>query len=384
MSVLEGRDAFLRTIEQLTAEREAARPIIQNLPATLSEVWEREIPSSWRTAGFVQELTAAAAANLESNPRESLALSQLALAIVTSIPAETYAAPIQAQLQGAVWKEIGTAHRYLSEYDAALRAFDVAQRALQSESALAHDDAIVDFARAIVLTDLGRHDEALELLTQTEPVFRGFEDQRRLVQVRVLSGIILQRQGQLQKARATYEQALEETQLEDLHTRAVLYNNLGQVCADLGDTAQAVLVLHNALRLFGELKMPVEVTRTEWTLARVLLLTGDFSKAVPILRRARDMFLATRMPEEAGLAGLDLVDALLATSQADEARSVIERVLAEFREANLNARAVTALAYLRDVLPTTRQPQRVVHHVRGYLEQLRSEPARLFLPLSEE
>jgi hypothetical protein len=62
---------------------------------------------------------------------------------------------------------------------------------------------------------------------------------------------------------------------------------------------------------------------------------------------------------------------------------VTESVLSEFRGAGLNARAITALAYLRDILPAVDQPGRALRYVRSYLEQLRSEPSRAFLPLSE-
>ena len=240
MDAREGRESFLRTVAQVTAERAAARPVINSLRASGADVWDSEIPPSWRNAGFVQELTAAASAVLESDPRDSLALAQLALAIATSIPARRYTPTVQAQLEGTAWKEIGTAHRYLSEYDAALRAYDAAHRSFAAAHALAHDNAIVDFARAIVLTDLGRHDEALELLRSVEPVFRGFEDNRRLVQVSVLIGMVEYRQGRFSGAKTTFEKALAEVPFEDLHTRAMLYLNLGQTLAALSETSDAV------------------------------------------------------------------------------------------------------------------------------------------------
>jgi tetratricopeptide (TPR) repeat protein len=383
MNVSESRDSFLRTVAQITAERVAAQPVVETLRDG-SNVWDRDIPSSWRTAGFVQELTSKASAILESNPRESLSLAQLALAVATSIPAGTYATPVQAQLEGSAWKEIGTAHRYLSEYDAALRAYDAAHRAFATANALAHDDAVVDFARAIVFVDLGKHDEALGLLAKVGPLFESFDDHRHLVQSKVLAASIRYQQGQLQAARDLYEQALSEIEFSDPHTRAITYNNLGQVCSDLGDTNTAVQMLHKAREILSDMGMTGEVTRAEWALANVVMKAGDFGKALLMLEKVRDTFLSLSMPEEAGLAGLDLADALIANSRSNEARQVVEVVIGEFTRANLNRRAITALAYLRDVLPTTSRPQRTVQHVRKYLEQLRSEPARLFLPLPEE
>jgi tetratricopeptide (TPR) repeat protein len=383
MNVLERRESFLRTIGQLTAERAAARPVVESLRASASEVWEKDIPSSWRTAGFVQELTAEASEILESDPRESLRLAQLALAIATSIPAKTYDAPIQAQIEGAAWKEIGTAHRYLSEYDAALRAYDAAHRALATANTLAHDAAVVDFARAIVFADLDRYSEALELLSEVEPIFRGFEDKRRLVQLKTLTGIVYMKTLRLEEARSTFQQALADVPAEDLHTRATILSNLGIVSTDLGDLNNAVLTLHNGLQLYSAMGMTAEVSRCEWSMARVLLQTGEFQKALPMLRLARGFFLEKGMPEEAGLAGLDLADASIATGAVDEARELVSQILKEFTAAKLNDRALTALAYLRDVLPTTPKPIIAVRHVRQYLDRLQREPALLFLPLPD-
>ena len=383
MDAREGRESFLRTVAQVTAERAAARPVINSLRTSGADVWDSEIPPSWRNAGFVQELTAAASAVLESDPRDSLALAQLALAIATSIPARRYTPTVQAQLEGTAWKEIGTAHRYLSEYDAALRAYDAAHRSFAAAHALAHDDAIVDFARAIVLTDLGRHDEALELLRSVEPVFRGFEDQQRLVKVAMLTGIAQYGRGQFKDAKTTFEKALEDVSLDDLHTRAMLYENLGVACMELSENNDAVLMLHNARQLLNDLGLTAELNRCDWNIARVLLQTAEFGKAATMLQRVRTFFLEKGMQEEAGLAGLDLADASIAIGATDDARVLVFRVLDEFARARLNDRALTALAYLRDALPTTPQPSHVVRHVRHYLDRLRSEPTLLFLPLPD-
>jgi len=106
-------------MEQIAEERAAATPIVQSVLGRGEEVWEEEIPTSWRTAGFVQELTAAAAGILENDPPRSLSLAQLALAVASTIPPETYPSPVQAHIEGRAWREIGTAHRYLDAYDAA-------------------------------------------------------------------------------------------------------------------------------------------------------------------------------------------------------------------------------------------------------------------------
>jgi tetratricopeptide (TPR) repeat protein len=378
------RLALSHTVEKITAERGAAYPAVERLrSADLDRLWDEELPASWRTAGFVQELTAAAADMLEKDARRSLELAQLAEAIITSIPSHAYPPTVFAQLEGNAWKEIGTAHRYLSEFDAALRAYDAAQRAFERSGTLGHDVAIVELARAVVLSELRKHDEALALIEESAPVFGSFGDQRRLTQAALLKGMIHQRRGNLQAARMTYEEVLAARPDEDLHTVAATYHNLGRVCADLGDSAAAVTALRRARDLFSGLEMSTEVTRNDWALAKILLATGSFIKALPMHRRVRADFLSRQMPAEAGLAALDLAEALMAMDHADEARVIAGQALDEFRAAKLNERAITALAYLRDLLPETSTPTRAIRYVRSYLAELQEEPARAFLPLEK-
>ena len=68
----------------------------------------------------------------------------------------------------------------------------------------------------------------------------------------------------------------------------------------------------------------------------------------------------------------------------NEARQIVEASLAAFIAAKLNHNAITALAYLRDILPTTSSPRKAVDHVKEYLRRLSFEPARVFLPPTEE
>jgi tetratricopeptide (TPR) repeat protein len=384
-AVIEGRDEFLRTIAQLAAERAEAKAIVANLRETGLDVWDLDIPSEWRTAGFVEELTAVAWQILESDPRHSLASAQLALAIATSIPTGTYPSPIQARIEGMAWKEIGTAHRYLGEFDAALHAYDAAQRSLGSANALQHESAVVELARAIVLNELDRRDEALKLLAEIEPILREFGDQRHVVHVRQMTANIYYSQSRFADAARELQNAIPEVPFDDFYTSAALHTSLGLTYGKLGRVEEGLTLIRKGRTMLSELGMTGEVARADWDVGTTLLEHGDAAKAIDILSDARNTFLTLSMTDEAGLSGLDLADALVTVGRFDEARQVIEDVLREFTAKNLNNRAIRALAYLREILSsTTSQPRDAVDHVRKYLKRLHSRPSLLFLPLSEE
>ncbi len=377
--------ASLRNIaDRLADERVKARPVIEALRMTMDAVWDRALPEEWRTLGFVQELTTTAAALLEQDPRYSRALAQFALAVAMSVPRTSYPAVLIAQSEGRAWKELGTAHRYLSEHDAALRAYEAARRSFAEFGALAHDEASLDFAIAIVHSETGRHEEALALLAHATAIFASFRDEERFIKGTLLKAMILHRRGELVPARIIYEDALTAArQRDDLHTLAGIYNNLGQVCIELNEMNAAASALSQARDLFSALNMPAELARTKGALAHVLFHNAAYEPAIQLLQDARDDFMRLGMVEEAGVAALDIVDALVATNERAAAQQLTEIVLAEFRAAQLNERALIALAYLRDFLREHPAPAGAIRHVRSYLQELRTNPARVFLPLPE-
>lgn len=382
-SRLATREALFDVMEQIAEERIAARPIVQELLSRGDEVWDEEIPESWRTAGFVQELTAAGAAILETDPSRCFNFTQLALAVASSIPRETYPSPVQEFVEGRAWKEIGLTHRYQSSYESALRAYDAAHRAFAQESALVHEQARAQFGRATVFIFAERYDDAIELLTRVSEVFSGFGDERFLIYCEIAKAAVCYYRGDFQNAATRHRELiprLEEVAPEDLHAIGVLYANLGHCLATLGNVAEALPALQRAREIFGTLDMPSEVDGADYGLARVLLSTGEFEKALPLLQRLREAYLKRQMPENAGSVALHIVDALVATGRREEALQLTEQVLNEFVRANLNHDAITALGYLRDLLPVSTQPRMVVSQVRSYVERLRRGRAHLFLP----
>jgi tetratricopeptide (TPR) repeat protein len=374
---------FPRVAKKLAEERTAAAPVVRQLRTALDAYWDRQIPRAWRTVGFVQELTAAARDTLKHDPKATLALAQFAVVIAGSLPAEAYPQAILTQAEAAAWKEIANAHRYRSEYAAALRALDVVDGRLARVHGLGHDRATLRLTRALVLTDQGQGDEALALLRECVTDFTEYDDGQRIAQCLHLRGMIEQRAGRFHEAITTYESALEYLEdVDDRYVRASLQNNMGHVYAELQQPDEALACLREALALFDDLHATGEVARTAWGLGRVLLANERYTEAKSAFVGARRSLLRLMLPEEAGLAGLDLADAFLATGAVAAAVRQVEEVIDEFRAANLNGRALMALQYLSDLLPTPRA-RAAVRHVRTYIDELRRSPNLLFLELPE-
>jgi tetratricopeptide (TPR) repeat protein len=376
-----GPGPILRVARQLERERAAAKPAVDELRRSIQDRWDGDVPAAWRTIGFVQELTAAASDLTEREPMTSAALAQFAIVVITGIPDDAYPPPVRLEADATAWKELASAHRYVSKYDAAIRALDAADRCLDQAPALGYDRAVLRFARALVFSEMRRFAEASAFLSESLRMFEDFHDRRRVGQCLLLQGVLEQRRGLLVEACMSYDEAIAIIRdTDDLFSLACVYNNLAQARIDLGHTDAAMTALHAAFAIFSDLAIPAEIARVRWVMGRVLLGSGQFRQAHDVLAEARMTFIALRMPEDAGLMGLELAEACVALGQDDRARMIIEEVAGEFVRAGLNDRALTALAYLREVLPSGRGRE-AVRHVRTYIEKLRHEPLRVFAPL---
>ena len=368
---------------QLRRERQEAQTVVQRLSETLATIPDEKVPDAWRTVGFVQELSTAAAAMQEKKPSTAVALAHLAIAVAAMIREDQYPPVVIAEAEAAAWRELANGHRYMSRYDAALKALDAADRVLEPQPALGFDRAMTDFARAVVLSDLHRFDEADAFLAASEGTFAEYHDRKRQGDCLLLRGINEHRRGNLAMARSAYQAAIVTLRKAgDAASLAAAYNNLAHAESDLGHYQPAAEALQKALAIFGELGATGEVARAKWVLGRILIGSERYLQARDVLLEARRMLIALKMPEEAGLAGLELAEVFITLRDPFRAVAIVEEIVGEFRHAGLNERASTAVAYLRDLIETTRGRD-AVRHVRAYVARLKQQPTLAFAPLPD-
>lgn len=374
-----------RLAQRVEQERVAAKPVVARLKASIrtDELWDRQVPERWCTVGVVQELSAAAGDTLAVDPVTAEALARYALVVVHSIAVAEYPRTLLQSVEAEAWKELASAHRLQSKYDAALRALDAADRCVSDAPALGYDRAVLQFARSLVLNDQHQFAGANALLREAREVFASYKDRRRAGQCLLLEGMIEQRQGHFIKASIAYQDAivlLRET--HDIESLASAYSNLAQTHLELGELDAAVSALHDAYVIFKDLGLLTEVARVRHVLGRVSLRSEKYHVARDVFAEVRLVYLGLHMPEEAGIAGLDLAETWLALGDRDRARRLVEEVVREFSDANLGERMLAAFTYLRDVIQTP-GARAAVQHVRRYVDELHQNPLQLFVPLPE-
>ncbi|HJQ38044.1 MAG TPA: tetratricopeptide repeat protein [Thermoanaerobaculia bacterium] len=366
---------FARKLEQ---ERALADAIVQTIEIDLERHLDIPMPPAWLTLGMVDRLCDAARTELMRSPRKSRSLAQLAVAIAEGL-SDSYPRIMRAQFAAHAWKTLSNAYRIASRYEASVAALDEADRRIADEPVLAYDRAVLALARGVVLSEMGRWDDALHLLDAAQETFAEYQDARQVAQCDLAVGMTLHSLGRIAEARQAYMRVIKPARAAgDLHTAAAAYNNLGRAASDAGNLSAAVDALQQARAIFRELDMPAEIARTSWSIGVAELTASHFESAIPILRAVRQELLKLGMPEEAGLAGVDLIEALLATDHRSAARELAVVIADEFRAADLNERALQALSYLREMADAATPA--VAHHVGSYLRRLKEQPALLFAP----
>jgi tetratricopeptide (TPR) repeat protein len=327
------------------------------------------------TSGALDTL-AKVAAELERDPQESLAATALATTIAEALSSESYPEVVVAQHRGQAWKDRARAFCYVARYDEAIAALDRADASLEGHGTLAHDRAINDFIRSIVLSHLRRFDEAQAVLESCRAVFNDHGDVHLYRKCTVAAGNLLVRRGDYRAAREVLRELLQDG---DAEATARARFALGWCAIHLGLPGEALEHFTDAARRQQGLASQLEVVRATYGAGCALLRLGRLDDAIDQLAFARAHFLEHAFVEEAGLSGLEIVEARMLRDEFDAARTLAATIVREFTEGALNRRAVAALAYLNDAIAASNATPEIVRSVHAYITELQVDPTREFV-----
>ncbi len=328
--------------------------------------------------GAIERLGREVEARLDREPREALAIAELATAIADALPADAYPPIVVAQVRAHAWKDRAQALRYLARNEEALEFVARADSVLDAFGTLAHDLAIVRFVRAMVLQELNRFEESLRLLTECRVVFHGHADARRLLLCGIAEGMLLHRLKRFREARETYLGLLEVARELHQESVAIIHNNIGYACIELGDFGAAERHLCDAIEILRALDQPLRVAMAELARGRVLVRTGNVERGIAHLRRTQGELKMHGLVEVAGISGLDVVEKYLTLDRAPEAESLARDIIRDFNAAGLNMRAISALGFLQEAIAARTASVATVDRVRDYIRSLRTRPEREF------
>lgn len=371
---------FTATARRLQQEREASVDIVDRLLAeTPREEWHTLATRKEMLNNGVLERLGQLAESMEGEPQHALAIAELETRIADAIPDDAYPRVMLAQMRANAWKDRGQALCYLSRPDESLAALEEAVKRLSPFVVLAHDLAIANFVRAIVLQHLRRFAESQALLAECREVFRQHGDWRRYGKCTLVEGNLLVRRGDYSGARDVLRPFVRGAAPD---ARAIARIALGWCEIHVGDPQDALDHFEAAMMYYRQLGWQLETIRASYGAGSALLRLGRIEDAVTELASARAQFLARNFVEEAGLSGLELVECHLLRGEDDEARELASTIVREFAAASLNRRAVAAIASLNDAIAASSATPEIARSVQLYVSSLRFDPEREYVTIN--
>ena len=200
----------------------------------------------------------------ERHPADALARAERAEAIADALSRDRYSDAEIARARGTARMYRALPLRYLSRYKDALAILDEAVEILEPFETLVFDRALTRFSRAITLQESGDFDEAGRVLAECKPVFEAHGDPRTRLLLAISEVALLYRTGRLEAAREGWLALLPVArEVGDPHALASTHNNLAYTLIDLGELAEAVEHLDEAVRLNERIDFPLMVLRSE-------------------------------------------------------------------------------------------------------------------------
>jgi hypothetical protein len=377
-----GTIANLRAFaDRMAFEDAAADSILPELLAGPREDWMPRLMAhpEWRTAGVVRRLVGAADRAINTMPPDAVALTALAVEIADHLTSKSR--DVAAHLRGAAWRE----HAYALFYSgAAARALTAVERAEQEfgQCCVAeYDMARVATIKALTLRLLERFNEATAAVAAGAVSFVRFDDLPRLASARLAEVHLLfsKREFALADAiLADLDARLAKSPHAETHARVLA--NRGYCGWQSGDLNAALRFFELSSLMFQALDVETESVRVRWNAALMLAENGLLNDAVTRLQALTRDMERLGMTSEAALNALQLAELLLSEGRYDDIERLCRGAMEAFERAGLayTARALTALAYLREAAQQRVANQALVRRVREYIRKLPAQPALLF------
>lgn len=369
--------------DRMTDEDSRAELILQELLAGSREEWMprlREHPE-WRTAGVVRKLIAATDRALDTMPLDAVSITSLATEIADRLEPGAHPSDTVARLRGAAWRERAYSLFYTGQYPAAESAIFASERHLSSCVIAEYDLARLGIVRALVLRGFEKVVEASAIASSSTRTFVDFADTPRLNSARLTEVHLFFSRGNWSGAETILQQLEMQVRTSDdakMHARVLA--NLAYCYRRLGRAELAIRYYDMATTLLEDLGIATEATRTRWNAAAMVVEAGRFSEGSQRLQHVRDEFDRLGMVSASALAALDIADVLLAEGRFEEVEKICMGAMTSFESAGLayTARALTAIAFIREAAIHRKADRALVRDVRDYLERLPTEPHLLF------
>lgn len=359
---------------------------VRELLAGTRDSWRGRLDAhpEYRTGGLVRKLIASSDHALDTMPVDALEITTLAATIADDLDLTSCSPGQLSQLRGSARRQRAYALFYTGNFADALIETDRADAHFASCAVDAYERARSGIVRAIVLRALERWTEGLEAARESVRVFAEFADLDRGASARLAEAhLLFSRRDFEQAVTLLHEQEALLQGSDHVETHARILMNLGYGYWQLGKIADSLNYYDAASEILVGIGIETEALRVRWGVATMLADGGYREEALGRLREIASEFERRGMASEAALAGLGIAELLIANQKFAEVDAICQRAMRSFEQAGMSysARALTALAYMRETARNRSATPEIVRHVRDYIRRLPADEHLLFAPL---
>lgn len=371
--------------DRMTFEDAAADAILPQLLAGSREEWmpRLRVHPEWRTAGVVRRLVARMATVVMTMPPDALELTALSTEIADHLEVTPLGGDTAARLRGWAWRDRAYALFYVGRFSDALIAAERAETHLRRCVVDEYELGRVAIVKALCFRAKEDLSAAMEAAQFSAATFAQFEDLSRLASAKLTQAQLLFSRGDFETA-ADILQRLE-CQMRgstDANTHARVLGNLGYCYWKLGRVDDALRHHDASARIHAELGTLTESVRVQWNIAVILAGSGRIDEALSRYECVKQSFEDLSMTSEAALVRLDMAELLIVRHEFSAAEEICRAAMKSFESAGMSytARALTALAYIREAAQSRTATPHLVKHVREYIRRLPQNAELLFAP----
>jgi tetratricopeptide (TPR) repeat protein len=368
----------------MRAEDEAAVPFVAELIAGPREEWMPRLlaDAKYRTAGVVRKLMEASDKAVDVMPPDALEITALSTEIADKLDPSAYSSDTVMKLRGNAWRDRGYCFYQCSQFRESLDAIKRASALLKDTFVAEYDLARLGILHALVERALDNLGDATMAARESFKTFSDFGETNRLASAAMAESQVLWKSGKTGHALRGLLDVVARFSPTDDDTHARLFANIAWFYHELDNSE---LALHYyELAKFSSQADGDEVTqlRIDWNIAVLIGRSGNVSEGerrlMPIIKKFEQIGLLS----EAAQAGLDLAEFCLAGNRHEEVEALCLKASQFYSEVGLplTQRALTALAFLREVTLARQLTTTKLRHVRSYLSRLGAQPDLLFVP----
>lgn len=335
-----------------------------------------------QTLGVAEQLLERSRDHWHGDPLRSESLAELGLEVVDLLDEEVYgAAPIN-DLRARAWAYVANARRIRSNLRSVEEAFRAAEFYLERGTGAPAERAAVLSLEASLYRDQRRFADAVTLLEEASEIFHQVEDRRREIFVLIQKATVLHEAGQQREAIQVLEETLrlfgEKPADEELRLFFYAHHNLVIYLNESGLTAEALRLIPKVRDLACRYGESFDRLRVDWVEGMVLIHTGRVEEGERLLLRVRDRFLREGIGYDAALVSLDLALLYVRTGRTAEAKRLATELLPIFESRDVHREALAAVLILQQALRQENATVALVEEVADYLSRARGNPTIRF------